>query len=127
MCYLLFNMRREAIETLCRLFLDGDSAVQDWKDIYRDLVRPLVSDSLPPDIGAFIEGVGDELFSSRPANINYIAVFLEFVSQVNNRVDDSKEIIVLSATNVIERTTFNPHGFFGPIAILCKLIKEIFM
>ena len=100
--------RRTAIEHFCRMFLTGE--LQPYKNIYRDLVRPLVSDIHPSvDVSDFIERTGEELFNVRPADMAYIMVFLEFVSQVHETAKDiSINICVASAANVIEKTTFNP-------------------
>ena len=104
------TLRRRVIEHFCRLFLNETSTeIQMCRAIYKDLMRPIVSDSLPyGNIDGFIEGVGEELFRSRPANMAYIMVFLEFVSQIYNQIDHLKDEIEMSAANVIERTDFNP-------------------
>ena len=100
--------RRTAIEHFCRMFLTGE--LQSYRNIYSDLVRPLVSDIQPSvNVSDFIERTGEELFNVRPADMVYIMVFLEFVSQVHETARDiSIDICVVSAANVIEKTTFSP-------------------
>ena len=113
--------RREAIEQLCDLFLSEESdKLKEYREMYKDLIRPLLPNSLPfTEIGKFVENVGDELFASRPGSMPYIVVFLEFTSQLNVRAEGCKEVIKVSAANVIERTEFNPLGRGQRILVFC--------
>ena len=100
--------RREAIENFCRIFLSREnSTVEEARAMYKDLMRPLMLHTLPnTDIGIFIESVGDELFNSRPGSMAYIMIFLEFVSEIYDKMSECEDIIIMSASNVIERTEF---------------------
>ena len=100
--------RRTAIEKLCRVFLSRkNSTIEEARKMIKDVMRPLVLDTLPyTDIGIFIEAVGDELFNSRPANMTYVMVFLEFVLEIYVKMEECEDSIVISAVNVIERTEF---------------------
>ena len=107
------NLRRVAIEKLCRMFLTRQIRIpEEFRNIYIPLLRSLVpnKDCLTiTDVGGFIESIGDKVFNERPANMVYIMVFLEFVRQVSETVDNvSVDVFVASAVNVIEKTTFNP-------------------
>ena len=61
------------------------------------------------NVEEFVESVGDCIFNDRPANIAYIMAFLEFAHQIFEESNTlSPDIIIDSAVNVIERTSFNP-------------------
>ena len=106
------NIRRTAIEKLCHSFLTRQNAnIEECRDMYKHLMRPMVDvESLPnKDISDFIESIGCQLFSDRPANMAYVMVFLEFVLQMYESVGNgSIDLFVASAANVIEKSTFDP-------------------
>ena len=127
--------RRKTIEDLCRLFLSRQNVtIEETREIYKNMLRPLVPDSQPStDIANFIEGVGDELFNSRPADMPYICIFLEFVCEIYGKVDGvTMDQLTISAANVLERTNFESESkslFRGIISgflnILCVLINVL--
>ena len=124
--------RRNVIENLCRIYISRqNSTIEEARKLYKDFVRPLVSDTLPyTDIGTFIENVGDELFKSRPASTTYIMVFLEFVSEIYVKMDNCEDIIIMSAANVIEKTEFEiktPTLFTVIMSSLFKILNVFIM
>ena len=120
------NIRRTAIEKLCHSFLTRQNAnIEECRDMYKHLMRPMVDvESLPyKDISDFIESIGCQLFSDRPANMAYVMVFLEFVLQMYESVGNgSIDLFVASAANVLEKTTFNPvHTSPGLLSIIANI------
>ena len=55
--------------------------VQSYRNIYKSVKRLTYDPSISyqHDIGVIIQVVGEELFSSRPATLPYVTVYLEFV------------------------------------------------
>ena len=128
--------RRRTIEDLCRSFLSRQNVIiEETREIYKSMLRPLVPDSQPStDIANFIEGVGDELFNSRPADMAYICIFLEFVCEIYDKVDDvNMDQLTILAANVIERTNFESEskslfrdiisGFLNILSVLLNVLK----
>ena len=95
------SSRRECIENLCRLFIYRQNPViEETRNDYKHFLRPLLVDSHPiPDIGDFIENVGNKLFNSRPANMAYICIFMEFVCEVHDKIDSvTIEQLIIAAS-----------------------------
>ena len=110
------NMRRKSIKILCRLVITRENVmIEEYRVSYKHLLeslKPLLptTDHLAAiNVEEFVESVGDCIFNDRPANIAYIMAFLEFVHQIFEESNTlSPDIIIDSAVNVIERTSFNP-------------------
>ena len=109
-------MRRKSIKILCRLVITRENVmIEEYRESYKHLLeslKPLLptTDYLAAiNVEEFVESVGDCIFNDRPANIVYIMAFLEFVHQIFEESNTlSPDIIIDSAVNVIERTSFNP-------------------
>ena len=104
--------RREAIEEFCYSFLmNSCEMVQSYRNIYKSVKRLTYDPSIlyQHDIGVIIQVVGDELFSSRPATLPYVTVYLEFVSDLYEKLDLIPiDKFILHTTIVLEKTSFNP-------------------
>ena len=104
--------RREVIREFCYSFLMNNSEmVRSYRDIYKDSKRLTYDPSIlyKHDIGAIIQVVGEELFGSRPATLPYVTVYLEFVSDLYERLNHIPlATFILHATAVLEKTSFNP-------------------
>ena len=109
-------MRRKSIKILCRLVITRENVmIEEYRVSYKHLLeslKPLLptTDHLAAiNVEEFVESVGDCIFNDRPTNIVYIMAFLEFVHQIFEESNTlSPDIIIDSAVNVIERTSFNP-------------------
>lgn len=107
------DQRRRAIEHLCRLYLNRQiTLIQECEE----LVVPHCPD---------IEAVGYILFNQRPANLVYVAVFLEYVLRVN---ESSDQECLTSAVNVLEKTAFDPPQTFHttPVFFILKYVLSFF-
>ena len=103
--------RRKQIERLCMMFLTRENtSIENTRKLYSHITTSLLDDldlDISPDVGGYIEKVGDLLFNSRPGTMVYICTFLEFVCKVYTLVENVPlERLVTSAANVIERTNF---------------------
>ena len=85
--------------------------VQSYSNIYKNVKRLTYDPSIlyQHDIGVIIQVVGEELFSSRPTTLPYVTVYLEFVSDLYEKLDLIPiDKFILHATIVLEKTSFNP-------------------
>lgn len=104
--------RRRRIEQLCRSYLSQSTA-------------PETMPERPADVADYIEGVGDRLFSIRPATAVYVSVFLEYVLQICKTA--GVDACVPPAANVLEKTRFDSDLgiMFVVIGAFCILLVHI--
>ena len=98
--------------------------IEKTRNAYKHMLRPLLVEAHSiRNIAEFIETVGNELFSSRPANMAYICIFMEFVCEIHDQMDSiTMELLIFSAANVIEKTNF----YVESKSLFRVVISEVF-
>ena len=118
----MIGRRRQRIEHLCRSYLTRKLSVIP-EEYEMELTVPIHT----TDVAAYIEGVGDRLFSIRPATAVYVSVFLEYVLRICETMEVGVDVCVPPAANVIERTRFDSDLgiMFVVIGAFCILLVHI--
>lgn len=123
------SFRRKGIEKFCRMFLCGE--LESCRRIYKHRLRALYTNPGPSvDMKDYIENVGKELFDARPAETAYVLTFLEFVLQTYENMNNiSIDFFVTCASNVLEKTTFDPlaHDRYMNVSVIFQSVITIYI